>query len=77
MEHRHLNINPETRFSLAALDDIISRGKRHDWAELYLVAVHDQLLREKIRQICAQKVEDPYEQRYHFWMNYVRAAQEQ
>ena len=28
-------------------------------------------LLEKVRQICAPRVVDPYAQRYHFWMHYA------
>ncbi len=33
MQHRHLT---HERYTLAAIDDIIARGKRRDWAELRL-----------------------------------------
>lgn len=68
MEHRHLN---HQRFSLAAIDDVISRGRRQDWAALRQGMLDDTALMEKIRQVCQAKIVDPYAQRYHFWMNYV------
>lgn len=36
MQHRHLN---HQRFSLAAIDDIIARGKWADWVELRAAAL--------------------------------------
>lgn len=68
MEHRHLN---HQRFSLAAIDDVISRGRRQDWAALRQGMLDDTALMKKIRQVCQAKIVDPYAQRYHFWMNYV------
>lgn len=39
MQHRHLT---HQQFTLAAIDDIIARGKRRDWAELRRAALADQ-----------------------------------
>ena len=41
MLHRHLN---HQRFTLAAIDDVISRGRWGDWAELRRAALADQSL---------------------------------
>lgn len=69
MLHRHLN---HERLSLAAIDDVIARGKRADWQELREALLADCSLVESIRQVCLRHVQDPYAQRYHFWLRYVR-----
>ena len=70
MLHRHLN---HQRFTLAAIDDLILRGKWNDWAELRLAVLADAALLDKIIRVCSPYVSDPYAQRHHFWMNYVKA----
>lgn len=68
MIHRHLN---HTEFTLAAIDDIISRGKAQDWKELRASVIKDPDIVEMVRQVCAPQLSDPYAQRYHFWKHYV------
>ena len=68
MIHRHLN---HEELTLAAIDDMISRGKRKDWEELRLAAFGNPVVLERIRRICRARVADPYAQRYHFWMQYA------
>ncbi|MDY6989358.1 MAG: hypothetical protein SWQ30_15020 [Thermodesulfobacteriota bacterium] len=68
MLHRHLN---HQRFTLAAIDDVIARGKRRDWAELRRAALADRSVLEQILRVCRAHVADPYEQRYHFWKHYA------
>ena len=63
MWHRHLT---HQQFTLAAIDDIIARGKRQDWAELRKAALADHSVLEKILRVCQAHVADPYAQRYHF-----------
>jgi hypothetical protein len=70
MHHRHLN---HQRLTLAAIDDIISRGKWQDWAELRRAALADHAMLEKVKQVCRHHISDPYAQRYHFWMHYAEA----
>jgi hypothetical protein len=70
MVHRHLN---HQNYTLAAIDDVISRGNLRDWHEMRKAVLHDRSLLEKVRQICAPRIADPYAQRYLFWMNYVAA----
>lgn len=72
MEHRHLNGN---RLGPAAIDDIISRGKMDDWLELGLALKEDSGLEDLILRVCSPKIQDKYEQRYHFWNNYVLSVQ--
>ncbi|MBI2397026.1 MAG: hypothetical protein HYV17_04460 [Xanthomonadales bacterium] len=68
MIHRHLN---HQDFTLAAIDDLIARGRRSDWAELYRALLADPAVAAKVLQVCAPKIVDPYAQRYHFWNGYV------
>ena len=70
MLHRHLN---HQRLTLAAIDDVISRGRWQDWAELRQAVLNDLSLLDKVQRICRPHVADPYAQRYHFWMNYAQA----
>ncbi len=68
MKHRHLD---HQELTLAAIDDVIARGRRSDWAELRQVLLADKSVREKVLRICAVRVADPYAQRYHFWKCYA------
>lgn len=68
MLHRHLN---HSGYTLAALDDLIGRGKREDWAELRSVALADRNVMEKILRVASVYADDPYAQRYHFWRQYA------
>ena len=69
MQHRHLN---HQRFTLAAIDDIVARGKWADWAELRAAALAEPSLLDGIERVCRRRTVDPYAQRHHFWLNYVR-----
>ena len=68
MLHRHLN---HEGYTLAAVDDVIDRGKRADWAELRSVALADRAIMEKILRVAQTHASDPYAQRYHFWRHYA------
>lgn len=68
MLHRHLNHQVLT---LAAIDDVISRGKRRDWSELRQAVLRNPPLLAKVLRVCQAHVSDPYAQRYHFWKNYA------
>jgi hypothetical protein len=68
MLHRHLT---HQQFTLAAIDDVIARGKRRDWAELRRAALQDQAVLEKVLRVCQAHIADPYAQRYHFWKHYA------
>jgi hypothetical protein len=70
MEHRHLN---HQRLTLAALDDTISRGLMADWQALRTAVLEDAALMDKVARVCEAHLQDPYAQRYYFWMNYVKA----
>ena len=69
MLHRHLN---HQRFTLAAIDDVISRGRWDDWAELRQAVLADRSLLTKVEQVCRVHAGDPYAQRHHFWMHYAQ-----
>ncbi len=68
MLHRHLN---HQQFTLAAIDDVIARGRPQDWAELRRAALQDRSVLEKVAGICREHVADPYAQRYYFWLHYA------
>ena len=68
MLHRHLN---HQRFTYAAIDDVIARGRWRDWADLRRAVLTDRALLDKVEQVCRPYLSDPYAQRYHFWMRYV------
>jgi len=68
MNHRHLN---HQRFTLAAIDDVISRGRWNDWVDLRQAALANHTLLDDIEHICSHHTPDPYAQRYHFWNQYV------
>ena len=68
MKHRHLN---HRGFTLAAIDDVITRGQWEDWAELRQAVLTDPALLDKVERVCRAHIADPYAQRHHFWMHYV------
>lgn len=68
MIHRHLAYQ---QLTLAAIDDVIDRGKRRDWTELHRAALADRSALEKVLRVCRAHVADPYAQRYHFWKQYA------
>ena len=72
MWHRH--ITESGKPSLAAIDDIIDRGGVDDWRELKACADLDRSILMKIIKICAEKVKDPFAQRYHLWNYYAQHA---
>ena len=69
MRHRHLN---HQRLTLAAIDDVISRGRWDDWAKLRQAVIEDRCVLDKVEQVCRPYLTDPYAQRYHFWMHYAK-----
>ncbi|MBR4876444.1 MAG: hypothetical protein IKU14_01870 [Rhodocyclaceae bacterium] len=68
MLHRHLN---HQHFTLAAIDDVISRGRWGDWVELRRAVLADQSLLDKVVRVCCAHVSDSCAQRYHFWLHYA------
>lgn len=69
MLHRHLN---HQRFTLAAIDDVITRGRWQDWVDLRRAVLADIDLLEKVEKVCRPYISDPYAQRHHFWMHYAK-----
>lgn len=69
MLHRHLNDG--VGYILPAIDDVIDRGKRKDWAQLRSAALEDRAIMEKILRVALAHAQDPYAQRYHFWRHYA------
>jgi hypothetical protein len=70
MEHRHLT---HQGYTLAAIDDVIARGRLQDWIELRGAALHDRQILEKVSQIARTRAADPYAQRYRFWKHYAES----
>lgn len=68
MLHRHLT---HQRFTLAAIDDVILRGRWEDWKGLRAAILSDRSLLDKVERVCRPYLADPYAQRHHFWMHYV------
>ena len=71
MIHWHLN---HRGLNLAAIDDVIGRGKRKDWEELRLAVLTSPVCLEKVQRVCRAHIGDPRAQRYHFWMHYATAV---
>jgi len=66
MKHRHLELNEENRWCLAAIDDVISRGSLSDWIELLRVLKSQPILRNKLKQV-VQNYPSKNEQSYRFF----------
>ena len=70
MQHRHLN---HRDFTLAAIDDVIGRGRLPDWDELRSALLSQPAVRAKVLRVCDAHLSDPYAQRYYFWKHYAEA----
>jgi hypothetical protein len=69
MLHRHLN---HDELTIAAIDDVIARGRRPDWLELrQALLTRPDEIRQKILAACKGHLDDPYEQRYRLWKLYA------
>jgi hypothetical protein len=69
MLHRHLNHDD---YTIAAIDDVIARGKRVDWIDLQKAFLsHPTEVKDKILAVCQRHLDDPYEQRYRLWKLYA------
>ena len=66
--HRNLN---HSRFTLAAIDDVIDRGQRESWALLLAAVEASPEIRTRVLRVCRAHISDDYAQRYHFWNNYA------
>ena len=73
MRHRHLN---HEDYTLAAIDDVIARGRWADWADLRRAVCADTPVLDRVERVCRAQVGDPGAQRYHFWMHYVQARRQ-
>lgn len=72
MQHRHLN---HQGYTLAAIDDVISRGRWRDWVALRRAVLRERSLLTKVERVCLPYADDPYAQRQQFWLNYVKHHQ--
>jgi hypothetical protein len=70
MKHRHITSNT---YTLAAIDDVISRGTFDDWLEMYRAVMVEPEIREDIISICKNYIDDPSEQCYHFWKIFIES----
>ncbi|MGC8537251.1 MAG: hypothetical protein ACP5QR_17340 [Rhizomicrobium sp.] len=71
MRHRHLN---HQRLTLAAIGDVITRGRGRYWAEPRQASVADHALFDKIEHVCRPYVSDPYAQCHHFWATMLKST---
>ena len=69
MLHRHLKDG--VGYILPAIDDVIERGKREDWAQLRSAALQDRGLMEDILRVTLAHAQEPCAQRSHFWRQYA------
>jgi hypothetical protein len=68
MRHRNLN---HSRFTLAAIDDVIDRGQRESWGFLLTAVDASPEIRSRVLRVCKPHASDDFAQRYHFWNNYA------
>lgn len=73
MDHRHINA---TQYTPAVIDDIISRGDWSDWMAMGKEMLCDVELQKTIQSVAMRYVDDPYEQRYHAWLNFIKKQTE-
>jgi hypothetical protein len=70
MKHRGITLNTCT---LAAIDDVISRGAFDDWLELYRAVSVEPDIREDIISICNNYIDDPSERCHRFWKIFIES----
>lgn len=71
MEHRHLN---HPRYTLAAIDSVITHGEKSDWLDLMRAAGSDLSLLEKIERVCLANAQADFDADfYEFWRQWVAA----
>lgn len=68
MKHRHLDTQ---EYTVAAIDDIISRGQRKDWLELRNAVKSDEQVAMHVKAVCDHYAPDE-SVRYDFWPVYLR-----
>jgi hypothetical protein len=64
LKHRHTN---DTGYTLTAIDSIIERGKRPDWAELQIAMRSNPEICLDVLHMAKHNLEHPYTIRYHYW----------
>ena len=69
MNHRHII---DAGYSLAAIDSVIERGQRKDWALLQISMRDDLGLCRKVFHVASHNLEHPYTIRYHYWYHYSK-----
>jgi hypothetical protein len=69
MRHRHID---DTGYGLPAIDGIIERGQREDWALLQINLRRDPDLCRKVFDIASHNLDHPYTIRYHYWYRYAK-----
>jgi len=69
MDHRHIT---DSGYSSPAIDSIIERGQRKDWALLQIAMRGDLDLCNKVLRIATHNLEHPYTIRYHYWYHYAQ-----
>jgi hypothetical protein len=57
MERRHL---VESGWTLAAVDDVIARGRLEDWTRLREAAAAERRVRDGILRVSAPRLADPH-----------------
>ena len=69
MKHRHLN---HSRYTLAGIDGVITRGEKADWLELMQAAKTDAALLEKIGRVCRANANPDFDaDLYEFWRQWL------
>ena len=69
MKHRHLN---HSRYTLAAIDSLITRGEKADWMELMEAAKNDAALLGKIQRVCLANAGADFDaDLYEFWRQWL------
>jgi hypothetical protein len=71
MRHRHLN---HQEYTLAAIDDVISNGRRASWERLRVAVIREPGVRGKVLRVCRGRIQEPSAQRHHFWWHYAQGA---
>jgi hypothetical protein len=70
MLHRHLN---HSEWILAAIDDVIARGRLDDWKQLRDAAARETEIQERILRASKPHLSDPYAQRSFLELLYPKA----
>lgn len=70
MQHRHLDLE-DGQYTLAAIDDVIARGRWQDWADLRRAVLDDPALLADVERLCRHRARDLYAQLHHFWLHYA------